>query len=39
MILERKLGNRRLILSEDLFFFKDHYDFGTKTGESETDFK
>ena len=41
MILGRKVENLRLILSEDFFFvfFRDHYDFGTKSGKSETDFK
>ena len=38
MILGRKVGNGRLISSEDLFF-RDHYDFGTKSGKSKTDFK
>ena len=33
------MGNLRLISDEDPFFFKDHYDFGTKSGKSETDFR
>ena len=30
LILGRKLKTRRLNLSEDLFFFRDHHDFRTK---------
>ena len=32
MSLGQKVGNPRLISSEDLFFFREHYDFGTKSG-------
>ena len=35
-----KVGNLRLILGEDLFFFlRDHYDFSTKSRKSETNFR
>ena len=33
-----KMSRFFLILSED-FFLRDDYDFGTKSGKSETDFK
>ena len=32
MISGQKVGNLRLISGEDLFFFRDHYDFGAKSG-------
>ena len=31
----RKVENASSIRGEDLFFFKDHYDFGSKIGKSE----
>ena len=31
MILIQKVGNLRLISGKNLFFFKDHYDFGVKS--------
>ena len=32
MISGQKMGNLRLISGENLFFFRDHYDFGEKSG-------
>ena len=34
-----KVGNLRLILGEDLFFLRDHYDFSTESRKSETNFR
>ena len=40
MILVQKVGITRLISGENLFFFfRDYYDFGTKKGNFETDFR
>ena len=39
MILRQKVGNLRLISSEDLFFFREHYFLGTKVRKPETDLK
>ena len=36
MILGRKQENERSITSEDLFFFREHYDFGAKNERSTT---
>ena len=39
LILVQKVKNRRLISGEDLFFFRDHYNFGAKSSKWETDFR
>ena len=39
LVLVQKVANQRLISGEDLFFFRDHYNFGAKSSKSETDFR
>ena len=38
IILSEKVGNLILILGGDLFF-RDYYDFGARSGKSETNFR